>query len=76
MRVKPLSQAIESTEIHDSRMPNIKVFSGNSNPNLASAIASRLGLELGKVSVTKFANKETWYIKCTIPRKFLGVFIV
>lgn len=54
-------------------MSNIKVFAGNSNPNLAGAIASRLGLELGKVSVTKFANKETWYY--TVPQKFLGVLI-
>ena len=42
-------------------MPNIKVFSGNSNPDLARQIAVRLGLtDLSKVSVTKFSNKETW----------------
>ena len=41
-------------------MPNIKVFSGNSNPILARAIASKLGLELSRVSVSKFSNKETW----------------
>lgn len=41
-------------------MPNIKVFSGNSNPDLARQIAVRLGLtDLSKVSVTKFSNKET-----------------
>lgn len=42
-------------------MPNIKLFAGNSNPDLAHGIAVRLGLpELNKVSVTKFSNKETW----------------
>ena len=41
-------------------MPNIKVFSGNSNPELARGIVSRLGLELGKVKLTKFSNTETW----------------
>lgn len=40
-------------------MPNIKVFSGNSNPELAKRIANRLGLELSKVTLKKFANKET-----------------
>ncbi len=40
-------------------MPNIKVFSGNSNPELASSIAARLGHELSKVTLTRFSNKET-----------------
>lgn len=41
-------------------MPNIKVFSGNSNPDLARDIAHRLGLpDLNKVTVQKFSNKET-----------------
>lgn len=40
-------------------MPNIKVFSGNSNPELARRIAARLGLDLGKVTLKKFSNKET-----------------
>ncbi len=44
-------------------MPNIKLFTGNSNPELAQGIAMRLGLpELSKVSVTKFSNKETWFV--------------
>jgi ribose-phosphate pyrophosphokinase len=40
-------------------MSNIKVFSGNSNPDLSRAIAERLGLELSKVSLKKFSNQET-----------------
>ena len=50
----------EEVEKSSRRMPNIKVFSGNSNPDLAHSIASRLGIELSKVSLSKFANKETW----------------
>ena len=48
-----ISPSIELT------MPNIKVFSGNSNPELAKGIASRLGFELSHVELTKFSNKET-----------------
>ena len=40
-------------------MPNIKVFAGNSNPDLAKRIVMRLGLELAKVNLVKFSNKET-----------------
>jgi len=40
-------------------MPNIKVFSGNSHPDLAVRIADRLGIELGKVTSKKFSNQET-----------------
>jgi ribose-phosphate pyrophosphokinase len=40
-------------------MPNIKIFSGNSNPELSRRIAARLGLELSKVELKKFSNKET-----------------
>ncbi|GBP73763.1 Ribose-phosphate pyrophosphokinase 2 [Eumeta japonica] len=41
------------------RMPNIKIFSGSSHPDLAKKIVARLGLDLGKVVTKKFANKET-----------------
>ena len=41
-------------------MPNIKIFSGSSHNDLATKICARLGVSLGKVSLTKFANKETW----------------
>ncbi|XP_053716320.1 ribose-phosphate pyrophosphokinase 1-like [Synchiropus splendidus] len=40
-------------------MPNIKVFSGSSNPQLSQKIADRLGLQLGKVVSKKFSNQET-----------------
>lgn len=43
-----------------SRMPNIKVFSGTSHPDLAQKIVERLGIDLGKVVTKKFSNLETW----------------
>ncbi|XP_029941387.1 ribose-phosphate pyrophosphokinase 1-like [Salarias fasciatus] len=42
-----------------SKMPNIKIFSGGSHPDLSQKIADRLGLELGKVVTKKFSNQET-----------------
>lgn len=47
--------------ILQSRMPNIKVFSGTSHPDLAQRIVDRLGIDLGKVVTKKFSNLETWY---------------
>lgn len=43
-------------------MPNIKIFSGSSHPDLSQKIADRLGLELGKVVTKKFSNQETWWV--------------
>ena len=40
-------------------MPNIKIFAGNSHPELAQRIAQRLGTEPSKVVLKKFANQET-----------------
>ncbi|KAG5886858.1 hypothetical protein JTB14_017664 [Gonioctena quinquepunctata] len=48
----------EKTKI-ESRMPNIKVFSGTSHPDLAQRIVDRLGIDLGKVVTKKFSNLET-----------------
>lgn len=41
-------------------MPNIKVFSGTSHPELAQKVVDRLGISLGKAVLKKFSNKETW----------------
>ncbi|XP_074651971.1 ribose-phosphate pyrophosphokinase 1 isoform X2 [Tubulanus polymorphus] len=40
-------------------MPNIKVFSGTSHPDLAQKVCLRLGIEVGKVVTKKFSNQET-----------------
>ncbi|XP_047995995.1 ribose-phosphate pyrophosphokinase 2-like [Leguminivora glycinivorella] len=41
------------------RMPNIKVFTGTSHPDLAKKIVGRLGIDLGKATTKTFSNKET-----------------
>ncbi|KAL9903437.1 phosphoribosyl pyrophosphate synthetase isoform 3-T3 [Glossina fuscipes fuscipes] len=51
-------QSSSRNSLH-SRMPNIKVFSGTSHPDLAQRIVDRLGIELGKVVTKKFSNLET-----------------
>ncbi|KAJ1504491.1 hypothetical protein HMI54_013958 [Coelomomyces lativittatus] len=38
---------------------SIKIFAGNSHPELAKLISQRLGLELSKVVVSKYSNQET-----------------
>ncbi|KPM08969.1 phosphoribosyl pyrophosphate synthetase-like protein [Sarcoptes scabiei] len=40
-------------------MPNIKVFSGSSHPDLAKKTVDRLGIDLGKAVLKKFSNQET-----------------
>ncbi|KAL6463079.1 hypothetical protein MHYP_G00274700 [Metynnis hypsauchen] len=45
--------------LEQPRMPNIKIFSGSSHPDLSQKIADRLGQELGKVVTKKFSNQET-----------------
>ncbi|KAJ6626118.1 Ribose-phosphate pyrophosphokinase 1, partial [Pseudolycoriella hygida] len=49
-----------------SRMPNIKVFSGTSHPDLAQRIVDRLGIDLGKVVTKKFSNLETCSAKFVV----------
>ncbi len=46
--------------VKGGKMPNIKVFSGTSHPDLAQKIVDRLGIDLGKVVTKKFSNLETW----------------
>ena len=40
-------------------MPNIKIFSGNANPELAKQVAQHLNLSLGKAHVGRFSDGET-----------------
>uniref|UniRef100_A0A182QBZ0 Ribose-phosphate pyrophosphokinase 2 n=1 Tax=Anopheles farauti TaxID=69004 RepID=A0A182QBZ0_9DIPT len=51
--------SVDPHRLLQSRMPNIKVFSGSSHPDLASRIVDRLGIDLGKVVTKKFSNLET-----------------
>ena len=41
-------------------MPNVKVFSGSSHPDLAAKITDRLGIHVGRAVLKKFSNQETW----------------
>ncbi|EZA48694.1 hypothetical protein DMN91_012302 [Ooceraea biroi] len=62
VRAKSLLRAnLESSRVRvlQSRMPNIKVFSGTSHPDLAQRIVDRLGIDIGKVVTKKFSNLET-----------------
>ncbi|OXU28796.1 hypothetical protein TSAR_005477 [Trichomalopsis sarcophagae] len=45
-------------KLHD-KMPNIKVFSGSSHPELVLQICDRLGIEPGRVVTKRFSNLET-----------------
>ena len=58
-----------------SHRKTIKVFSGNSNPELAEQIANQLHLPLGKAEVSRFSDGE---ISCQIQETVRGydVFIV
>lgn len=61
IRAKSLVRTNEPSVLKiQSRMPNIKVFSGSSHVDLAQRIVDRLGIDLGKVVTKKFSNLETW----------------
>lgn len=65
VRAKSLLRAkLDNTRVGllQSRMPNIKVFSGSSHPDLAQRIVDRLGIDIGKVVTKKFSNLETWWV--------------
>lgn len=49
----------EQIKLLKVRMPNIKVFSGSSHPDLAKKTVERLGIDLGKAVLKKFSNQET-----------------
>jgi len=40
-------------------MPNIRIFAGNSHPDLGRMVSERLNLEIGRCKLKKFSNKET-----------------
>lgn len=50
---------LESHEIPTLEGENMVIFTGNSNPQLAAAIASYLEVPLGKALVKNFSNSET-----------------
>ena len=42
-----------------SELVDVQVFTGNAHPDLAQRIVQRMGKELAKAEVSKFANGET-----------------
>jgi hypothetical protein len=42
-----------------TNMRNIVVFGGSSHPKLSEAVADRLGIPLGQLTLGQFSNKET-----------------
>ncbi|MFT8312796.1 MAG: ribose-phosphate pyrophosphokinase [Clostridium sp.] len=54
---------------------NIKIFTGNSNPDLAKSIADILGIKVGDSKVSKFSNGET-YVDINETVRGADVFVV
>ena len=48
-----------SASSDSTRMPNIKVFSGNSHKEMVDKISDRLQISPGRVCTKKFSNRET-----------------
>ena len=57
--IRLINNCKEELIILNVEMPNIKVFSGSSNPGLAQKICARLGISMGKVTAKQFSNLET-----------------
>ncbi|KAI8910139.1 phosphoribosyltransferase-like protein [Gorgonomyces haynaldii] len=53
------TELLPSTIKPASTTNNIKIFAGNSHVEFARLVAKRLGLELGKCTVSKYSNMET-----------------
>jgi ribose-phosphate pyrophosphokinase len=58
-----------------SRFDELRVFSGNGNPDLAQAICQRLGVPLGDATVTRFEN-ENIFVRLNESVREKDVFVV
>lgn len=59
LTIGDLSNLNNNKTIMSSPYGPIKIFTGNSNPKLAAAVAKHLDTKLSAAQVSKFANKET-----------------
>lgn len=57
------------------KLEGMKLFSGTGNPALAQEIASHLGLELGRLRISRFADGET-YVKFDESVRGVDAFII
>jgi ribose-phosphate pyrophosphokinase len=58
-----------------SRFDELRIFTGNGNPTLAQAIADRLGVPMGDMTVTKFVN-ENIFVRINESVREKDVFVV
>src|SRR5918911_775717 len=70
-----LQTSLEPTELRAEYKKRLMLFSGRANPGLAARIASKLGVQLGGVTLKTFANGEVY---CRFDESVRGadVFIV
>src|SRR5574337_982953 len=55
-----LSESARGHWLERGPQKRLMVFSGRSHPDLAAAIAEQLGVELGGIELSTFANDETY----------------
>src|SRR5215207_8887647 len=58
-----------------SRFDELRIFTGNANPQLAQAMVDRLGIRLGDITVTSFAN-DNIFVKLNESVREKDVFVV
>jgi hypothetical protein len=58
-RSRVQGRSAAATETPTTPIPDVKIFAGSSNPPLAEAICSAIGIEPGKISITAFPDGET-----------------
>ena len=58
-----------------SRFDELRIFTGNANPQLAQAMGDRLGIRLGDITVTSFAN-DNIFVKLNESVREKDVFVV
>jgi ribose-phosphate pyrophosphokinase len=58
-----------------SRFDELRIFTGNANPQLAQAIGDRLGIPLGDITVTSFAN-DNIFVRLNESVREKDVFVV
>jgi ribose-phosphate pyrophosphokinase len=58
-----------------SRFDELRIFTGNANPQLAHAICDRLGVRIGDITVTSFAN-ENIFVRLNESVREKDVFVV
>src|SRR2546423_14023785 len=58
-----------------SRFDELRIFTGNGNPELAQAISDRLGIPMGDLTITTFAN-ENIFVRLNESVREKDVFVV